>query len=65
MKIGTILEILAENEIDASKAALLKLAKVIQQKEILRRELAQRIDSACVEPLSAYPILCDKLMVFE
>ena len=63
MKIGTILEIIAEDEVESSKIPLLKLAKLIQQKEILRGELAQRIDAACVEPLSAYPILCGKLMV--
>jgi hypothetical protein len=62
MKIGTILEIIAEDGPE-SRDALLKLAKVIQQKEILRGELAQRIDAVCVEPLQAYPVLCQKLMV--
>jgi hypothetical protein len=63
MKIGSCLEIIAEDGAESTRLALLKLAKLIQQKEILRGELAQRVDAVCVEPLSTYPVLCQKLMV--
>jgi hypothetical protein len=58
------LDILAEHEVDAStKESLFTISKLIQQKEMIRGELFQRIDVACVEPLTAYPSLCSKLMV--
>ena len=58
------MDILAEQEADnPNKVTLSALSKLIQQKELVRGELYQRIDAACVEPLTAYPALCGKLMV--
>lgn len=63
IKVGTSLEIIAEQQPENLKSCLLKMSKIIQQKELIRGEMIQRIDAACVEPLTAYPDLCDKLMV--
>ena len=65
IKIATVLEIIADQENEATKLPLLKLSKLLQQREILRGELSERIESACVDPLSAYPLICDKLLVLN
>lgn len=64
IKVAACLDILAEHEADAStKQSLFTISKLIQQKEMVRGELLQRIDIACVEPLTAYSSLCSKMMV--
>ncbi|KAJ3305277.1 hypothetical protein HDV03_001875 [Kappamyces sp. JEL0829] len=62
VKVATCLDIIAESETEESKYQLSKLSKLIQQQEAARAELVQRITSLCIDPLSAYPTLCDKLM---
>jgi hypothetical protein len=62
-KVATVLEILAEDAPEDSKVTLNTLSKLVQLKELARAELVQRINALCIEPLTAYPTFCDKLLV--
>lgn len=54
---------MSEHEQEDTKSALIKLSKLIQEKEARRGELISVIDATCVEPLTAYPTFCNKLLV--
>ncbi|KAJ3315508.1 hypothetical protein HDV04_003050 [Boothiomyces sp. JEL0838] len=59
LKISAALELLGEKE---DSFQLGKIAKLIKEKEMHRLHMIQRIQGLSIEPLQAYPLLCDKLL---
>lgn len=62
IKIATVLEIIAEEASESKLETLQKLSKILIEKEMLRQQLTQRIQSLSIEPLVSYPIIYDNIL---
>ncbi|KAI8900309.1 hypothetical protein BC833DRAFT_582273 [Globomyces pollinis-pini] len=62
IKIGTVLQIIADQSSESIKESLNQVSKYLVENELLRADLQERIQGFSAEPIRAYPMICDRLL---
>ena len=57
IKIATVLEIISEQADTSKIETIIKISKLLQEKEQARAQLTQRIQNLSIEILASYPVI--------